>query len=352
MPKAAIFKTSLDVLYYSGASAALQKVFAGIGAIFMLHHVFPGGGLQRGFAPNAGIELTPEFLDDVITHVRERGFDLISFDAAVERIRAGDRGERPFAVFTLDDGYRDNLVHAAPVFRKHNCPYTVFVAPAITDGTCELWWRGLEHVLLATDYMVAEIDGARFELPTATAQQKQEAWSRLYWPIRRQEQHAQRKWIAEVCERHGVDLGKMCADAAMAWDEVRTMAADPLCTIGAHTINHFAVGQLDAEEALGEMVASAERIEKELGRRPEFFAYPYGDRDSAGPRDFALAAEAGFRAAVTTRKGLIYPGHRNHLQALPRLSLSGSYQRLRFVKTLLTGVPFALFNKMQKVDVS
>jgi peptidoglycan/xylan/chitin deacetylase (PgdA/CDA1 family) len=348
MPGATIFKTSLDVLYYSGASIALRQFFGGNGAIFMLHHVIPGGGSDEGFAPNSGLEVTPEFLDQVLTMLKMRGFDLVNLDEAVNRI---EDGGRPFAAFTLDDGYRDNLIHAQPVFQRQNCPYTVFVAPAISNGTCELWWRGLEAVISDNASVNAEIGGESFVLDTSTVERKHEAWKRLYWPVRTLEQHRQRVWIREFCSSHGVDLDAICASSAMSWNEIRTLSADPLCTIGAHTINHFNVKALPAEEALAEMTDSADIIEAQTGKRPEFFAYPYGDETSAGPREFELARAAGFRAAVTTRKGMIFPAHRDHLTALPRFSLSGHFQNMRYVNTLMSGVPFALFNGLRTVNV-
>ncbi len=155
--KPTILKTSLELLYYSGASQALRPIFGGLGAIFMLHHVRPGGGRKRGFAPNSGLEVTPEFLDAVISFVKLRGYDLVSMAEAVRRIRENNPEKKPFVVFTLDDAYRDNLVHARPVFRKHQCPFTIFASPAIQDGTCELWWRGLEAVIAGNTKVSAEI---------------------------------------------------------------------------------------------------------------------------------------------------------------------------------------------------
>jgi len=38
--------------------------------------------------------------------------------------------------------------------------------------------------------------------------------------------------------------------------------------------------------------------------------------------------------------------------ALPRLSLSGDYQKLRYVEALLSGAPFALLNGMRRVKVA
>ena len=327
----------------------MRPVFGGIGAIFMLHHVVPGADRQPAFAPNAGLEVTPQFLGQVIDMLVTRGFDLVNLDEAKRRM---EQGGRPFAAFTLDDGYRDNLVHAAPVFRQFNCPFTIYVAPAITDGTCELWWRGLERAIAENSEVRAGIAGESLVLPTASTAARQAAWNRLYWPVRNLEQHEQRRWIMAFCANHGIDLLDICRASAMTWDELRDLASDPLCSIGAHTIHHFNVKALGEDEALAEMIRSADRIAQELGQRPRHFAYPYGDETSAGPRDFALARKAGFETAVTTRKGMIFPAHRDHLTALPRFSLAGEYQNLRYVRTLLSGVPFALFNRFRTLNVA
>jgi peptidoglycan/xylan/chitin deacetylase (PgdA/CDA1 family) len=352
MSRASIFKTSLDLLFYSGASHALRGVCSGMGAIFMLHHVRPGGGLQQGFAPNSGLEVTPEFLDLVINRVRERGHDLLSLTDAVARIRSGEVSTRPFAVFTLDDGYRDNMVHAWPIFRRHRCPFTIFVTPGITDGVCELWWRGLEAAIASGRLIETTIGSNRFRLETVTDAQKQAAFEKLYWPVRNMGEHEQRVWIRRLCTSRGIDLDAICRAEAMTWGELREIAADPLCEIGAHSVHHYAIANLSCEEAMSELVGSRERIAEELGRRPRFFAFPYGDETSAGSRDFELAAEAGFEAAVTTRKGMIFPAHRNYLTALPRVSLNGSFQKRRYADVLMSGVPFAIWNRFRQINAA
>jgi peptidoglycan/xylan/chitin deacetylase (PgdA/CDA1 family) len=120
------------------------------------------------------------------------------------------------------------------------------------------------------------------------------------------------------------------------------MAKDPLCTIGAHTIHHHALAELPVEEAMEEITGSIARIEAEIGQRPRFLAYPYGDSLSAGEREFGLACAAGIEAAVTTRKGLVLD-HGQKLTALPRVSINGDYQQLRYLDVLLSGTAFALW---------
>lgn len=69
---------------------------------------------------------------------------------------------------------------------------------------------------------------------------------------------------------------------------------------GAHTVSHTVLSRLAPPAAAAEIGESRGRIEAELGRAVELFAYPNGGRD-----DFDEAAKhslraAGIRAAVTT----------------------------------------------------
>lgn len=348
-PKLMALRTALKLLQGSGLTDLLRGRLQGMGSIFCLHHVCPGGGLEEGFAPNSKLEITPEFLRGLIDLVRSRGFETVSLAEMVGRLKSGQADSKPMAVFTLDDGYRDNFVHAKPVFEELNCPYTIFVAPAIADGTCNLWWRSLEQMISSTSHLKFSTAGREFDLRCETVAQKRKAFGMLYWFFALMDEHEQRRCLASLLEGFGVDYKAYCRNVAMGWDELRDMAQSPLCTIGAHTINHFVLKTLDSAEALTEMRDSKSRIERELSRQVEFFAYPYGDERAAGGREFSLAQEAGFVASVTTRKGVIWPGDVQHLQSLPRIMVSGRYQERVLVDALISGLPTALLNTISPV---
>ena len=142
----------------------------------------------------------------------------------------------------------------------------------------------------------------------------------------------QRGAIRDMADRHGLDLDMLAARLVMDWDELRAVAMEPLCTIGAHTMTHPALARLPASRALAEMRASADRLEAELGRRPWAVAFPYGTLLAAGPREARLAAEAGFEASFTTRPGHVAAGS---MHGLPRVSLNGRFQDARLVQPLL-----------------
>jgi peptidoglycan/xylan/chitin deacetylase (PgdA/CDA1 family) len=158
--------------------------------------------------------------------------------------------------------------------------------------------------------------------------------------------------VRDLCRRYGVDPDLPCREFCMTWPEIAQMAKSPLATIGAHTVNHVMLAKWSAGEVREEMKRSREVIEASLGVRCEHFAFPVGDKGSAGPREFQLARDLGFKTAVTTRPGVLYPEHREHLTALPRVSLNGHFQATRFVDVFLSGAPFALWNGFKRVDAA
>jgi peptidoglycan/xylan/chitin deacetylase (PgdA/CDA1 family) len=331
-------------LSFSGLSKLLRPWLSGLGAIFCLHHVRPQNWRAGDFAPNYQLELTPEFLDSVIKLVKKRDYALISIDEAVSVLNSGKTPKGRFAVFTLDDGYKDNAQYAAPVFRAHNCPYAIYVAPGIVKADIGLWWRSLEQIIAHADQV--------YGFETKSASQKGQAFAAMSERARSLSEDEQRVWVASLCKSNSWDERTDCRNVAMDWAEIKEIAKDPLCTIGAHTIHHFAVKRLDAERAHEEMLKSKTEIESVLGTAVTTLAYPYGDEEQAGPRDFEIARDVGFSAALTTRKGVVTPAHINHMHALPRVMLSGRYQKTRRVETLIDGLPLVLNNRGRLLNVS
>ncbi len=342
----------LEALYFSGAQALASRWLAGRGAILMLHHVQTRAA--QTFAPNAHLAVDPAFLDSLLQRLISKGTQIVSLDEAVSRLQTPQQpGEAPFVAITLDDGYKDNLVNAVPVFRKHAAPFTIFVAPGLIDGQASLWWEDLEAVIASRQHIVMHSPkrGINFDLSTMALKRK--AFGELVAFFTNEvSEEEQRRMVAELAWQAGFDSKAHLAAQMMRWDGIVSLAADPLCTIGAHTIHHYAVARLTPEAARYEMAQSASIIEMETGRKPRHFAYPYGYRAAAGPRDFAIAQECGFASAVTTRHGVLYVEHSAHLHALPRISVNGNFQELRHMDTLLSGLTTWMANRGAKTNLA
>ena len=345
-----VIRAGLGALYLSGAHVLLRPIFSGVGAIFTLHHVRPRRA--TAFEPNHHLEVTPEFLRATLDHLRSHDIDIVTLDEMHQRLIERNFARR-FACFTFDDGYRDNRDFALPVMREFDAPFTVFVASDFAEGTGRLWWIALEKVVAQASLIDATIGGEACRLDATTPQAKQAAYRRLHdWLRGLPGGHDVRREISALCARHGVDEAAICPELCMTRDELRTLAEDPLVTIGAHTISHCNLAKQTEEMASHEMTESRARIENVLQRRVLHFAYPYGDRISAGAREFALARSAGFKTAVTTRPGMIFSESAEHLMALPRVSLNGNYQDERILPVLTSGAATALWNGFRRVDAA
>lgn len=77
--------------------------------------------------------------------------------------------------------------------------------------------------------------------------------------------------------------------ACLGWDALAELRDDPLATIGNHTNEHLTLAKA----------------------RPAIAQIQTGIRDatSAGPREFAIAAELGIAKALTTRPGVLFAHH-------------------------------------------
>jgi peptidoglycan/xylan/chitin deacetylase (PgdA/CDA1 family) len=333
----AAYRAGLEALYFSGAHYALRALFRGVGVILTLHHVRPPQ--ERLFQPNSILEISPQFLDHIIVHLRDRKVDLVSMDEVRRRLVERDFSRR-FVALTFDDGYRDNLEYAWPVLRRHQVPFALYVATSFPDRLGEIWWIALERVVAKTDRLVIEMDGKSRFFDCVGSARKRSVFHEVYWWLRSiPEEESFRRMVRDICARYGVDIKAPVGDLCMDWTEIAHIANDPLCTIGAHTVSHCFLTKVTDRVARSEMRRSAEVIEASLGRRPEHFAYPYGD---SGRREFAIAAELGFKTAVTTRPAVLGQSHRDHLTSLPRISVNGNFQAIRYLDVLISGVPFVL----------
>jgi peptidoglycan/xylan/chitin deacetylase (PgdA/CDA1 family) len=299
------------------------------GIVVTLHHVEPARG--GSFRPNAHLSVTPDFLDRFVRRMKARGRRFVSVAELLAAPRNGKDAGR--IAVTLDDGFRDNSVHALPVFRRHEVPFTLYVCPGFCDRTAELWWEALERIVATHDELPAPGEALSGRIGAGSVDEKRRAFAAwAHWLTAVADERLQRQAIRALAQHCSLDLAALARELVMDWDEVRALARDPLCTIGAHTMTHPALARLPAAEALREMQESAERIDREIGMRPQTLAFPYGYAAAASAREAELARQAGFAASFTTRPGYVGAGGG---QGLPRVSLNGLYQNPAAVEALL-----------------
>ena len=321
-----------------------RQIYGGIGAIFCLHRIVPGE--ERSALPdNRALEITPESLREMLTWVAGRGIEVIPLDQVPERL-ARPRGGK-FACFTFDDGYRDNLTLALPVFREFGMPFAVHVSPGLIDGSAGLWWYLIDAALGRSEWLSFAWRGREYRWAAGS----RDAFSALAKMIREEPGETREDLVAAICAAAGLEAAGLQKRLMMTWDEVRRLAAEPLVTIGAHTVTHPVLRRLGDAEALAEMADSKRQLEAQLGGPVRHLAFPFGGANAVGVREFRLAGEAAFATATTTRCANLFPAHARHLTALPRLTVSGNFPVPDRARTLESGLLSARERQGRRVVV-
>ena len=349
--KKTIIRGGLETLYFSGLYQVMQPFVGGVGAIVTLHHVRPAR--PDAFQPNRLLEVTPQFFERLLKRLKRARVDLISLDEMHRRFISGEF-KRRFVCITFDDGYRDLMQWAYPLLKKYQMPFALYIPTSFPDRLGELWWVALEAVIAQNNRIGLLINGKDQFFDCRTVKDKRELYDAIYQYLRSMKSEDElRHVVRDLAARHRVDMAALCRDLCMDWQQIIELAADPLVTIGAHTVNHKMLKKMTDESAVrAEMEMSRTVLEAALGKRPQHLAYPVGDPTSAGPREFRIAAELGFKTAVTTRPGVLFKVHRDHLTALPRISVNGEFQQQRYLKVLMSGAATAMWNGFRRVNAA
>jgi peptidoglycan/xylan/chitin deacetylase (PgdA/CDA1 family) len=302
---AALKRAAAWALLRSHAVAAGPAVWQrGTAIILMYHRVNEGGDPFFPALPSADFERQVELLS--------RRYRVESFEEVAAWLRAGAPGEARVAL-TFDDGYADTRDVVWPILRRHRVTGTLFLSTAPPDSGAPLWLDRLRGLFKSTDAEVLDWPERGFRAwPLATTPLRLAAARRLAAALK----SAGGAEVEEALGGLALRLGPVPLPPVLSWDDVRRMSAEGL-RIGAHTHRHYVLSRLAPAAARDEIAHSVERIESELGRAVESFAYPNGQRGDFDDRSRDVLRELGIAAACTAVPGFARPG--DDPLSLPRL---------------------------------
>lgn len=243
---------------------------------------------------------TPESFRGQMAHLA-RDYNVLPLDEIVRRLGAEEPLPPRAIAVTFDDGYEDNYTEAFPILRDLGLPATVFLTTGCIGTGDSLWF---DRVLRAFERSPRERvplpGGAMSEDLRDDARREHEAIRALYALMRLPNQErlaAVDRLVEDLGGNDGIPPARM-----LNWDQVREMARGGI-TFGAHTVTHPILTRLGLADAEAEIVDSKRKIEAEVGRPVDLFAYPVGRRSDYAPEVIRIVTEAGFRAALTTTSG-------------------------------------------------
>jgi peptidoglycan/xylan/chitin deacetylase (PgdA/CDA1 family) len=228
-------------------------------------------------------------------------FNVVSLEKGLEQMQAGILPASSVCI-TFDDGYRDNYDVALPILSALNLPATFFIATGyLGDGI--MWNDVVRQTIKNTS--LKQLDLQQFSMGTVsidTEQRKVELIEKLLGYIKYNQVDRRIELVNRLKEIAQVEISERLM---MTEHEVKELSRAGM-EIGGHTVRHPILTCADEDEARDEIVQGKLFLEKLLGKRLKFFAYPNGQAGKDyNEEHMRLVEQAGFDAALTTNNGVI-----------------------------------------------
>lgn len=112
-------------------------------------------------------------------------------------------------------------------------------------------------------------------------------------------------------------------------DQIKEMVEGGLCTLGAHSISHRLLRQLNKEESKKEIEGSKSILEEKFHMEIEYFAYPYGSVYACSKTNREQAKASLYKAAFSTLSSNISMENLKDKFFLPRINVNEeNYKKL------------------------
>lgn len=257
----------------------------------------------------------------------------------MESISTGAGLPENAVLITVDDGYRDYLLHAHSAFQEFGIPVTVYLVSDFLDGKCWLWWNEIEYALEHTERsrLVAPVNGTQYDLPLATEAEQGNAFHTLCEALKSLPNAGRLAAKQEIVRSLGVVLPAELPVQwqPLTWDEVRVLARQNV-EFGGHSRTHPILSSLADSAVLRDEIAGCkQRIESELGAPVHHFCYPNGQPQDVDREVMDVTRESGYHTAVTTEKGMNRLGDADPFR-LHRLGVNADMESY-YVAELLAG---------------
>jgi peptidoglycan/xylan/chitin deacetylase (PgdA/CDA1 family) len=294
----------------------LGRLFADRAFCLMLHRVAPHDPAR--LASNEMSKVSPTELERFIREALDGGYRFVSLSDALGLMAQKSAPAGKFIVMTLDDGYRDNLTNALPIFEKYGVPFILYPSTAFIGSGVLPWWHALEEILLRRD----RVSFMGESIAAASMDEKNRAFEAVRSKILPLDD-GESDIAAVLLAENKFEVGREALSLFLSWDELGAISRSGLAEIGNHGHRHLDLSACSAETVEREFTVSAEMIERRLDIRPVHYSFPYGHYDE---RTIGVLKSLGARSAVTVEPKAINKLNREgELPLIPRLGL---YDRL------------------------
>lgn len=225
--------------------------------------------------PKEGSEVSAEIFERQMLFL-SHNFHIVSWKRLGVRRSCWSKVE---VVLTFDDGFRNNAEVVAPILRRYKIPAVFFVSSRHAERGQYLWFsylRAFERHFKGDGF---SFRGHHFDMSPSKRSTSVSQLLSLLLSLR-PHPAALYQAIQEECpplEEFVPQCDLADRFVGMSAEQLAELAADPLFTIGIHTVDHPFLTYCDRAEIRRQIADNKTWIERHTGKRCELIAYPTGD---------------------------------------------------------------------------
>ncbi|HLB74842.1 MAG TPA: polysaccharide deacetylase family protein [Sedimentisphaerales bacterium] len=281
------------------------------------------------------IAVQPHKFESQIRYLAEN-FNVISMDEIRRHLENAEPFTERTVAITFDGGYADLLYTAKDVLERFRVFATVFTPSAQIIEPQLFWQNELEDILIAGNprgHLEIEIDDRCYMWSLTNRRDAFRTFDVLCSIMPNRTPSVQRRIVGQI--RRALDSKAAEPDCHRTMDarELRMLRHGGLITIGGHTHNLTKLSALPQWQQIEELARNKDVLEEALGRRIEYFSYPFGCEDSHTTKTMAALENLGFTLACANSYGTVAATDSATRYELPRVKV-GNWNPFTFYKFL------------------
>lgn len=260
------------------------------------------------------LAVAPEIFESHIKWLKSK-FSIITVDDLAELLLNQKKIPTPSVLITFDDGYADNYLEALPVLQSQQAPATFFINTSKLGTSQEFWWDELDRLVFLSNQLPDKIT---LDSTNSVSTTDRNILFNTLHDLLKYSTPENRSRIQQSLRAQINDIaGNRTTHRIMTSEELEQLAASPLVTIGAHTVNHISLAVQESVVQQYEMLENKKTLESIIRKPVDYFAYPYGTTKDFNDATVQLTKELGFKLSFVNYQG--FATATTHPRKIPRI---------------------------------
>ncbi len=312
-------KIPFSIINLTPLKRVMDTLTEGVIPVFMLHRI---EDKERGVDG-----ISPVVIDRFLYELHQHDYEFMGMDELCKYLEKPETVIRNKVLFTMDDGYLDQIEKGVPIFEKYGCPVSIAIITDFISGSIWPWDAKVRYLFETTNAKKLEfvsLEGKKCKFTMGSLAESFIVMRVIREELKRETEGGLSEKIKMLEKQLDVELPQTAPEKykSLSWEDVKRLEGQGVNFIP-HTKSHIILSNLVPQRAREEMEGSIEEIKRHIDPLP-LFVYPNGQYGDYNEDHIKVLKNNGIQGAFSTDYSYInlYEFDRNSNERfnIPRVS--------------------------------